>query len=416
MPFPALRNPIRAGVIVHLCLISLVVPSGTALAKPTMCPAAALKKARSLMADGKHEKALAAYAELEDKCLDVAEDLLDLTSAAAKLKRYRKAFHYNSLMAEHSPPDKRAHFLKQKEEELKLAPSCMVEIDTNPRGATVVVDNKEVGITKDAKPLALVLKGGKHSVSLRLEGHEILEAKFETEFGEDRVLSYTLKAYQPFKEPVPASKVPTAPKDNQPTPPITTPDDKQGTDDPEPQAEGRESGPFVGLLAGPAWTDYGAPDLSVGVAVEAGLDGGYVFRNMGGLSWLGVQVHGTLLWSPVNDSGADEMSHFISLLAGVGARFSFWQMWTDIRISVGAAILTGASEKSFFFAGASEVSGAFANVTMRAAAGLGWTFYKGLYVAVYPVAIDYTPRFADFNDSIGQVFRYQLAVAAGWEG
>jgi len=397
-------------------LTFLVALSGSALAKKKVCPAAALTKARALLADGKLEKALAAYADVNDKCLDVAEDLLDLASAAAKLKRYRKAFHYNSLMAQHSPPDKRAQFLKQKEEELRLAPTCMVEVDTNPRGATVVVDNKEVGTTKNSKPLALVIKGGKHAISLRLEGHEILEAEFETEFGEARVLTYTLKAYRPFKEPKPVSKDPTPAQEDQPAPTVSTPKEKQETEEPEPEVEGRGSGPFVGLLAGPAWTDYGDPDLSVGVAVEAGLDGGYVFRNLAGQRWLGVQVHGTLLWTPVNDSGADEMSHFISLLAGVGARLSFWQMWTDIRVSVGAAILTGASEKSFFFSGASEVSGAFANVTVRAAAGLGWTFYKGLFVAVYPVAIDYTPRFSDFNESISKVFRYQLAVAAGWEG
>jgi len=416
MPFPALRTPLRKGLIVSLYLALLILPSGTVLAKKAGCPGAGLKKARALMADGKLKNALAAYGEIDDRCLDVAEDLLDLASAAAKLKQYRKAFHYNSLMAQHSPPDKRAQFLKQKEDELRLAPSCMVEVDTNPRGATVVVDNKEVGRTQQNKPLALVLKGGKHAISLRLEGHEILEAEFETEFGEDRVLSYTLKAYRPFKEPAPVSKDPRPPTEDQPTPPVSTPGEKQDTGEPEPQVEGRESGPFVGLLAGPAWAEYGDPDLSVGVAVEAGLDGGYVFRNLAGQRWLGVQVHGTLLWTPVNDSAAGEMSHFISLLAGVGARLSFWQMWTDIRVSVGAAILTGASEKSFFFSGASEVSGAFANVTVRAAAGLGWTFYKGLFVAVYPVAIDYTPRFADFTDSIEKVFRYQLAVAAGWEG
>ena len=62
MPFPALRNQIRTGVIVPLCLAFLVSLSGTALAKKKACPAAALSKARALMADGKLEKALTAYA------------------------------------------------------------------------------------------------------------------------------------------------------------------------------------------------------------------------------------------------------------------------------------------------------------------------------------------------------------------
>ena len=389
-----------------MLVIVMALSANSAQAKAKQCPDAELKTARALMAAGKQAKALTVYQGIEDDCLDVAEDLLYLGPAAAKLKLYRKAFHYNSLMAEHSPPDRRAQFLKQKEEELRLAPPCMIEIDSKPRGATVVVDNKEVGVTKDDKPLALVVKGGKHDISLRLEGHEILEANFEAEFGEEQILSYELKAYRPFTRTT---------KDVSPPPPSNKPEPAPVDVEPAPPTAARASGPFIGLLAGPAWTDYGDPDLSVGVAVEAGLDGGYVFRNLAGLDWLGVHVHGTLLWSPVNDSAADEMSHFITVLAGVGARLSFWQLWADIRISVGAAILTGASEKSFFFAGASDVSGAFANVAVRAAAGLGWTFYKGLFVAVYPVAIDYTPRFSDFNASIGQVFRYQLAVAAGWE-
>jgi len=405
-----MRNRSPALAMVGICCWSLLM-SAPALANHGACPDEEIGKARKLMAAGKTQEALAAYHGIEDRCLDVADDLLDLAPAAAKHRQFRKAFHYNQLMAAHSPPAKREKFLAEKEEKLRLEPPCKVEVDSEPRGAAVIVDNKEVGVTTDSKPLAFIVKGGKHAISVRLEGHKILEAEFETEFGEDRVLSYTL---EPFAVAKPA------PIEPQPAPPAG----QVGSEErPEEEQESRagaldapDSGPFVGLLGGPVWTDYGDPSLTVGAGMELGLDGGYAFRGLGGMRWLGAQVHGTLLYTPVSDASAGETSHFISVLVGGGARLAFWRLWADIRASVGAAILTGASEKSFFFAGAEDVSGAFAMVAVRAAAGVGWTFYKGLFVAVYPAAIDYMPRYKDFNANIDHVFRYQLAVAAGWEG
>jgi len=319
-------------------------------------------------------------------------------------------------MAEQSPPDKRAEFLKDKESRLRWIPPCRVFVGTRPGGATVVVDGQDRGMTPSKDTLELKVKGGKHKVTLWLEGYKKVEGAFTTEFGESKALNYTLQkigaAAPTEKKPEPKLVKPVEPTPPEPSP---TQPETDGPEGKEGANSAKSNGVFAGVMVGPAWADYGDPRLSAGAGVEVGLDAGYLWRQLWTGGWLGLHVHGTMLYTPVVDSAVDEQISFIHLLAGAGARINFWRLWADVRFSLGAALLTGASEKSFFFDGAKKVSGTFANIAIRTAVGIGWTFYKGLYACVYPVAIDYMPGMADFNANISGVFRYQVAGALGWE-
>ena len=53
---------------------------------------------------------------------------------------------------------------------------------------------------------------------------------------------------------------------------------------------------------------------------------------------------------------------------------------------------------------------------MRTSLGLGMPLWKGLTITVYPAAIEYMPGIDSFMDEISGIFRYQLAVAVGWQG
>lgn len=392
------------GIMALLCC-------ATSVADAAPCKESLRQEAKKLLAQKKVEQAIKKYEAMGKECLVVA-DWWELARAYEGLGRFRDAFECNTKMAEQSPPDKRAEFLKDKEARLKWAPPCSVFVGTRPGGATVMVDGQDRGMTPNKDALELKLKGGKHKVTLWLEGYKKVEASFTTEFGESKALTYTL---QKIGGVAPPEKKPE-PSPVEPTPELSP--KKLKTEEPEKEDAPppiQNNGVFVGVQVGPAWADYGDPKLSAGAGVEVGLDAGYLWRELWTGGWLGFHVHATMLYTPVVDSAVDEQISFIHLLAGAGARINFWRLWADVRFSLGAALLTGASEKSFFFDGAKKVSGTFANIAIRTAVGIGWTFYKGLYACVYPMAIDYMPSMADFNANISGILRYQVAGALGWE-
>lgn len=52
---------------------------------------------------------------------------------------------------------------------------------------------------------------------------------------------------------------------------------------------------------------------------------------------------------------------------------------------------------------------------VRSSLGLGMKVWKGITVTVYPAVVEFMPGIDSFHSLITSIFRYQLAVALGWQ-
>ena len=187
-----------------------------------------------------------------------------------------------------------------------------------------------------------------------------------------------------------------------------------GYDEPDPPR--LSGGPFANAVVGLYFADYGDAGLSeVPAALEVGADVGYLWRLN---STLGVHADVSLLYDTVVHSGKTEdvPFGFLNVFFGGGLRLYFWRVWADLRVAVGPALLVGAMDKQvFLFPTGTVPDGVLTGFALRTSLSLGWTFWKGLTLTVYPAAIEYTPAMEGFKDGVS-VLRYQLALALGWQG
>ena len=337
---------------------------------------------------------------------------------------------YEHFLARDDVPKKYKVDARRQMQTLK-AQLASLFVDCSVKGAKVMVDGKSMGatplktriyLTPREKPYAIKVESGglqPFAQELVLKANEHLIIKVI--FAKPKPVTKPPPSPEPPK-PAPQTPVPLKPAPvEQPEPPVkpqpTEPTSEPTTDDdPDDLAvPPTTSGFFGNLLVGPAWTDYGDPSLTVGTGVELGGELGYHWRGPFGNRWLGFDVHATVLYTPVSDTSVDQEMGFINVFGGGSVRFYFGSAFAALRFSVGPSILFGATEKSFFFDGATSVSGAFANVAVRPSVVLGWTVWKGLTVSLNP-SVEYMPRIESFSDSISGVTRFILAVGLGWQG
>jgi len=282
-------------------------------------------------------------------------------------------------------------------------------VQTNVKGALVLLDNKPMGKT----PLNVEAAPGRHMLVILHPGYQRLERDLVLKAGVTERLSLQLT-------PLPTPTTQPAPADDPKLlmTPIKTP-----------VSPGRRQNKItIQAFVGPAWMDFGDDSLDLGVGTEFGLELGYLWR------WpkVGLHLSATVLAMPLSDkttsttaggsaTGDATNSWFVSALAGLGLRWYFVdQAWAGLSFGLGVGTLFGASKDSFFFddkfssKSIAEISGAFPAVAIRPALTAGWTVWKGLTLYLTPLAVDYSPAHGDFTDNIGYVLRYNVAFGLGW--
>ena len=278
-------------------------------------------------------------------------------------------------------------------------------VQTNVKGALVLLDNKPMGKT----PLNVEAAPGRHMLVILLPGYQRLERDLVLKAGVTERLSLQLTPLpKPSKKPAPADdpKLVMAPIKGPPPPGL------------------RQNKITIQAFVGPSWMDFGDDSVDLGVGTEFGLELGYLWR------WpkVGLHLFATALAMPISDktttvtTGSETSSWFVSALAGLGLRWYFVdQAWGGLSFGLGVGTLFGASVDSFFFddkfssKGIAEISGAFPAVAIRPALTAGWTIYKGLTLYLTPIAVDYSPAHADFTDNIDYVLRYHVSFGLGWQ-
>jgi len=145
-----------------------------------------------------------------------------------------------------------------------------------------------------------------------------------------------------------------------------------------------------------------------------GGDVGYLWRIN---NRLGIHAHASVLYNSVqfSTSSEDYQFGFLNIFVGGGLRLYFWRLWTSLQVAVGPALLLGATENIFPLK-KGELEGVPTGFALRSSLGLGWAFWKGVTVTVYPASIEYMPGIDAFMDDVTGIIRYHLAVAVGWQG
>ena len=429
----------------HLLLLSfivLLIPGVSAAQTPK-------EKARKLFKEGSALYNKRDYAGALKKYRAAKEHLpgsfkIDLSIAAALLKvrppnRAEAAMIFEEVLGRKDVKRRYKRDPKRKLRKLKKRLASL-RVDCTEKGALVKVDGKAMGtiplktriyLTPRDKPYTIKVESGDlqpfaQEVALKeAREHLIIKVIFARPVAPVKPpvekpapvkppVEKPAPVKPPMEKPAPVEKPPVKPPEPAP---VTQPVKPEPTtdDDPDELAAPPMSGGFFGnLLFGPAWADYGDPSLNVGTGVELGGEAGYHWRQPFGLKWLGFDVHGTVLYAPVSDADVDQQMGFLNVFAGGTVRFYFWRAFAGLRFSLGPSILIGATEKSFFFTGATSVSGTFVNLAVRPSVVIGWTVWKGLTVSVNP-SLEYMPRIETFNENITGVLRFFLAVGLGWQ-
>ena len=278
--------------------------------------------------------------------------------------------------------------------------------------AAVTLDGKPQGTTPLSARIYLLPDSKQHTLELKADGYRPYSQKIRARRNVHRRLTVNLMRLAPVKPvPAPVPPKPVPPKPVPPEPVASQPADPDPDELERPRTTG---GLFGSLLVGPAWAEYGDDSLTVGTGIELGGEIGYSWRGPLGIRWLGFELLATVLYTPVSDTSVDQQMGSLNIFPGGGVRFHFGSLFAGLRFAIGPALLLGATEESFFFSGATGVSGAFAQIAIRPSLVLGWKVYKGLTVTVNP-AIEYMPRLDDFNKNITGVMRIHLAVGLGWQ-
>lgn len=114
-----------------------------------------------------------------------------------RLKQYREAAAWFTRYLDMAPRAKDRDSVDAQIVALKLKPAALT-ITSRPAGATVLIDNQQVGVT----PYLKAIRGGGHRVSVVL-GDQREERDIVLEFGEPRTVEFTLRgvAATPRKQP-----------------------------------------------------------------------------------------------------------------------------------------------------------------------------------------------------------------------
>lgn len=347
--------------------------------------------------------------------LNIATCLYDMgrhADAARELERFLEK-------AEKAPPAtvKAAHVRLQK---LRKTLSS-VKLTCPVEGAVIFIDGNEVGVT----PLKrrIYLRPGLHELKLMKEGYAFSNKELELRIDEHREMLVALDKKVETPAPTPASNSTPAQKPvEQPPEPVAVvqfpadvdiKEESAGNAVPQPE-EDLGGGLYVNALIGPYWASYGDHQGEITAALEVGGDVGYLWR-IG--HRLGLHVDASVLYNSVlySTSSEDYQFGFLNIFVGGGLRIYFWRLWANLKVAAGPAMLLGATEDVFPLK-KGELEGVPTGFALRASLGLGWTFWKGLTVTVYPAAIEYMPGIDSFKDEISSIIRYQLAVALGWQG
>jgi hypothetical protein len=339
------------------------------------CDPAVRQSLRRDLEEGRLPEALEKVRGIDDSCLR-GEDLWELALGLERVGRSRDALGYYRRLAAAYDPAKRARFLEGKERALRWAPPCLLTLLTTPGGSRVLLDSREVGRTTPGPSGSIDLRepGGPHRIAVEHEGRRSHEEPISLEYGEPLKLQLTL----------------------------------------EKEKENEVGGAgFVGAFAGPSWTSYGDPRLEAGVAIEAGLDGGYLFF-LRKVPWLALHLHATFIYTPVLDDATKTTASFLSFFGGGGARLRFSRVFVDLRFSAGVALFVGASEKAFLFDRAAAPS-PLALAALRPALGVGLAITRGLTLTLYPFALDVLLPTSTVRSSIPRILRYEPTLVLGWQ-
>ena len=339
--------------------------------------------------------------------LNIATCLYDMgrhADAAKELERFLEK-------AEKAPPAtvKEAHVRLQKLRKTLASVKLVCAVD----GATILVDGKEVGRT----PLKrrIYLRPGLHELKLRAKRYAPFARDLELRIDEHREMVVALQ-----KRVQKPGQGPTVPATRPARITAAAPGVAASAGAHRPEDDG---GVFVNVLLGPYWADYGADVGEQSGNLELGGGVGYLWRAPFGVRQLGVYVKASALYAAASykSEGKDYPFGFLNILAGGGLRLNFWRLWADLGVALGPSLMLGADEGHFLFKAkelsvkSTEPSGVPIGFAVRSSLGIGWTFWKGLTLTVFPVALDYMPSMGNFRGDIAGVLHYQVAVGMGWQ-
>jgi len=344
--------------------------------------------------------------------LNIATCLYDMgrhAEAARELERFLDK-------AEKAPPAtvKAAHLRLRKLRKTLSSVKLTCSVD----GATIIVDGKEVGRT----PLnrRIYLRPGLHELKLQANRYTPFSRDLELRIDEHREMVVALQ--KQVQEPVQKQAHKTAQKPAHKTAvPATRPAKVTRAAAGEATAskghrQEDHGGLFINVLLGPYWADYGTDRVEPLANLELGGDVGYLWRAPLGLRRLGLYVKASVLYAavPYESEGESYPFGFLNVLAGGGLRLHFWRLWADLGLALGPCLMLGADKDHFLFKD-KVPSGVPVGLALRSSLGIGWTFWKGLTVTVYPAAVDYMPSMGNFSGDIAGALHYQVAVGLGWQ-
>lgn len=326
------------------------------------------EQAQVLAEKGKCEEALELYLGRPD-CHTKSELSLLCSLVGQKCTR-QQALECYRTMSRLMAPHKGRSFAAAWQKRLRWDPPCRVTIHTEPADAVVELQSQGGRTVSRTGPVELTLPGGHYEVCITSNGYKGQRIPVVLQFGKPKQLRFNL--------------------------------------DPADQGGG-----LWGLQVGPTFTDYGDESLEPDTSLQVTALGGFMWSNVGGRGWLGLQVHALALYTMVQDPDSGEDSGFIGLMGGGGLRVSGQRLWADLRLAAGATILVGASTDSVFFRGARSVTGAFSGLSLRGSVGVGWTLWRGLAVSLRPT-VGFMPRLEVFKPDIEHVLRFTMAVELSW--
>lgn len=369
--------------------------------------------AMKLFHAGKYREAIAAF-ERSHLADPHPNNLYNAGEAYRRLGDMRKSHHFYKRYADTLGGNVRQRLLA-KLDRLRWGKECVASVITQPGGAQVFLDGKEIGLSpKDGTALEFKATGGKRRLEIRLAGYVSVLQPLVAEFGEPQSVSVQLKAVpstQPATKPFTGTIKETANTRNR----RANQTSSEGTS----KKNSKGGGVTIHAWAGPAFTDYGDKRLEKKVEIEFGLRAGYLWR----WSWLGVEADVGVMGVTVAEGNVQESSaFFLNITGALGVRaYVYRRLWVGIRLSVGPTILLGAGKDSLFFSNPDDpgnvanVIGVFANVLVRPGVVAGWSFENGLSVMVSPFTMDYSPRFSEFSPNISHILRYNMYLGIGWQ-
>ncbi len=286
-------------------------------------------------------------------------------------------------------------------------------------GALVELDGKNMGLTP--LPIHIYTKPGAHLLVVSRKGRATVQRRLRLGRGQLLALELDLAPGPPATQPGPTSlpapasrPVDTAHKVEPAkiSTPATAPTSMASHRTTAPRARDN-GGLFVHAVAGPAFTNYGDPQLEAGVALEVGLRAGWRWR----LGRLSLVADGSFSMVPGSEdvAGSEDQFWFLSVHGGGGARLHILDgLWAGVGFGAGVTVIGGVDSDISLYDPRVSVTGAIASFSLRPELTLGWRVWRGLTLVVVPLAISYSPRHEAYHPQVRHVLRFQVALGLGW--